>query len=87
MSPTHRTLPDCDPALPGVHNSLEDVCRNPHQGALLLSMRQSHPWNEVLKGIIGAHAASSPSSSLSSLMPGTGGRRPRPPSPRPAPGS
>jgi hypothetical protein len=35
---------------------------------------------------IGAHAASSPSSSLSSLMPGTRGRRPRPPSPRPAPG-
>ena len=36
---------------------------------------------------IGAHAASSPSSSLSSLMPGTRGRRPPPPSPRLAPGS
>jgi hypothetical protein len=27
MSPTaiSPTLPDCDPALPGIHNSLEDV--------------------------------------------------------------
>ena len=27
MSPTvcHRTLPDCDPAIPGVHNPLQDV--------------------------------------------------------------